>query len=98
MNTKDFPFISQESSHIKSGLGNQYGGESIKVNIHLTVSRLHWSHPLETLIRDLPGGPVVKTPYSQCKSSGFDPWSGNYMPHAATKRSRVPQLRLGANK
>ena len=49
-------------------------------------------------IRDFPGGPVPKTPCSQCRGSRFDPWSGNYIPHAATKRSRVPQRRLGADK
>ena len=26
---------------------------------------------------DFPGGPAGKTPYSQCRESGFDPWSGN---------------------
>ena len=26
---------------------------------------------------DFPGGTVVKTPSSQCKGPGFDPWSGN---------------------
>ena len=26
---------------------------------------------------DFPGGPVVKTPHSQCRGLGFDPWSGN---------------------
>ena len=100
MNTKDFPFISQESSYIKPGLGSQYGGESRNVNIYLTMSRLHGSHPFKTLVRDFPGGPVVKTPYSQCRGSGFNPWSVNYIPHAATKRSHVPQLRLrlGADK
>ena len=25
----------------------------------------------------LPGGPVAKTPCSQCQGPGFDPWSGN---------------------
>ena len=25
---------------------------------------------------DLPGGPVAKTPRSQCKGPVFDPWSG----------------------
>ena len=29
------------------------------------------------LSRDFPGGPVVKTPHSQCRGPGFDPWSGN---------------------
>ena len=26
---------------------------------------------------DVPGGPVAKTPCSQCRGPGFDPWSGN---------------------
>ena len=26
---------------------------------------------------DFPGGPVVKTPYFQCRGRGFDPWLGN---------------------
>ena len=45
---------------------------------------------------DFPGSPVAKTPCSQWK--GFDPWLGNEIPHAATKRSRVAAkmpLRLG---
>ena len=32
-----------------------------------------------------PGGPVPKTPCFQCRGPGFDPWSGNWIPHAATK-------------
>ena len=28
-------------------------------------------------IRDFPGGAVVRTPCSQCREPGFDPWSGN---------------------
>ena len=27
--------------------------------------------------RDFPGGPVAKTPCSQCKGPGFDSWSRN---------------------
>ena len=34
---------------------------------------------------DFPGGPVAKILCSQCKGPGFDPWSGNWIPHAATK-------------
>ena len=26
---------------------------------------------------DSPGSPVVKTPLSQCRGTGFDPWEGN---------------------
>ena len=32
-----------------------------------------------------PGGPVAKTLHSQCREPGFDPWSGNWIPRAATK-------------
>ena len=34
---------------------------------------------------DLPGGPVVNTPQSQCQRPGFNSWSGNQILHAATK-------------
>ena len=55
---------------------------------------------------DFPGGPVGKTPCSQCWGPGFDPWWGtrSHM-HAATKslcattkRSHMPQQRPGAAK
>ena len=39
--------------------------------------------------RDFPGGPVVKTPGSQCRRPGFNPWSGNWIPYAATKRMHI---------
>ena len=35
--------------------------------------------------RDLPGDPVAKTPCSQCRGPGFNPCSGTWIPHAATK-------------
>ena len=38
---------------------------------------------------DFPGRPVAKTPCSQCKGPGFDPWLGNYIPRAATKNLHV---------
>ena len=37
-------------------------------------------YPYKTLIKkilDFPGGPAAKTPHSQCRGPGFDPWSGN---------------------
>ena len=37
----------------------------------------------------LPGGPVAKTPGSQCRGPGFQPWSGNQIPHAAAKSLRA---------
>ena len=35
--------------------------------------------------RDFPGGPVAMTPCFQCRGLEFDPWSGNYIPHATDK-------------
>ena len=32
--------------------------------------------------RNFPSSPVVKTLYLQCRRNGFDPWPGNYDPHA----------------
>ena len=34
---------------------------------------------------DFPGGPVARTPHSQCWGHGFNPWSGNQIPHTATR-------------
>ena len=56
---------------------------------------------------DFPGGPVAKTPCSQCRGPRFNTSSGNWILHTATKvatccnedrRSSVPQLRPGAAK
>ena len=38
---------------------------------------------------NFPGGSVVKTPCSQCRGPGFDPCSGNWIPHATTKSSHA---------
>ena len=35
--------------------------------------------------QDFPGGPVVKTPHSQCRGPRFNSWSGNYVLNASTK-------------
>ena len=43
------------------------------------------SEKTENRWEDFPGGPVAKTPSSQCWGSGFDPWSENKIPHAMTK-------------
>ena len=40
--------------------------------------------------RDFPGDPVAKTPCSECRGPGFDPWSGNEIPHATTKSFHTP--------
>ena len=38
---------------------------------------------------DLPGGPGVKTPWSQCRGPRFNLWSGNQIPHVTTKSSHA---------
>ena len=35
-------------------------------------------HSFPNYAGDFPGSPVVKTPPSQSREHGFDPWSGNY--------------------
>ena len=52
------------------------------VNIQKSIVFFYTSKRLENEIRifyfrDFPGGAVVKTPCSQCRGPGFDPWSGN---------------------
>ena len=37
--------------------------------------------------RDFPAGPGAKTPRSKGRGPGFHPWSGNQIPHIATKCS-----------
>ena len=39
--------------------------------------------------RVFPSGPVAKTPHSQCRGPGFDPWSGNQSPRATGKSSHA---------
>ena len=48
--------------------------------------------------RDFPGGPMVKTPCTQFRGPGFDPWSGNLYPTCHNfLRAHVPQLRPGTD-
>ena len=44
-------------------------------------------------VLDFPGGPVAKTPQSQCRGPRFHPWSGNKIPYVSVKRFRMPQQR-----
>ena len=46
------------------------------MKIGSTERRISW---------DSPCGPVAKIPCSLCRGHRFDPWSGNWIPHAATK-------------
>ena len=43
-------------------------GRTMKERVWVHISNLYW---------DFPGGPVAKTPHSQCRGSRLDAWSGN---------------------
>ena len=47
---------------------------------------------LRKLLRDFPGGSAAKTPCSQRRGLGFDPWSGNQILHAPTKINSLQSL------
>lgn len=70
------------------------GGRKLKQNCPLgfTIRELgiSWS-PLGPIPHqgDFCSGPVVKTPHSQYRVPGLDPWSGNYILHSTTKNSHV---------
>ena len=50
---------------------------NIRLLFYLNEVDLVWTDgQLEGNHRDFPGGPVAKTPHSQYRGLGFDPWSG----------------------
>ena len=50
----------------------------ITITIKAAISRNQGVSTVEIkMARDFPGGAVGKTPCSQCRGPGFDPWSGN---------------------
>ena len=49
------------------------------------------------LSRDFPGGPVAKTPHSQCRGLGSIPGVGT-ISHMPQLRVHMPQLRLSTVK
>ena len=54
--------------------------------VHGVAKRQTWLSNWTTMTqvksetRDFPGGPVVKTLFSQCRGHGLDAWSGNWDP------------------
>ena len=69
------PSKSQKSSLRKKCQGKKNKGLSPKYVFHG-----RWKSEKKKdkgRLRDFPGGPGVKTPSSQCREPGFDPWSGN---------------------
>ena len=54
------------------------------------------SHPFHSFrkhLGDFPGGPVDKTPLSQCRGPGFHVWSGSEIPYACNGKQADPQRR-----
>lgn len=50
------------------------------------------------ILWDFPDGPVAETPHFQFRESGFNPWSANQIPPAATWHSQIDKLnRLKSN-
>ena len=63
------------------GTGASQASLGTKATEHFEKRR--WRlEPEVTAARDFPGGPVDKTPCSQCKELGFDPCSANKVPYA----------------
>ena len=54
--------------------------------------RLNTLKQQKSLSRDFPAGPVARTPHSQWRGPGIDPWSGNQIPYATTKSSHAATL------
>ena len=80
-------------------------------NGYLIPVRLLWQNTTDWVTykpqEGSPGGPMAETLRSQCRGPGFHPWSGNLVPHCATKypacrnkdqRFCVQQLRPSAVK
>ena len=59
--------------------------ESKKYNKLVNITKKKQTHRYREQTRDFPGGPVAKTPCSQWRGPRFNPWSGNWIPRAATK-------------
>ena len=58
-----------------------------------TISPRRFLFFKKSQVLDFPGGPVAKTPQSQCRGSKFHPWSGNKIPYVSVKRFHMPQQR-----
>ena len=66
----DWPKIMSDEGGYSERLDLTYNGlgRTMKERVWVHISNLYW---------DFPGGPVAKTPHSQCRGPGFNPWPGN---------------------
>ena len=70
--------------------GNTDGERQMKCHIHMSTCNLVCKfferlRGLKYSIWDFPGDPVAKTPCSQYRRPGLDPWSGNQIPQATAE-------------
>ena len=88
-----FSVTSQSLASVRAGQvpHRPVGTEATAGEVHFGASFLSFrSFFLKYVIYfwNFPGGPVARTLCSQCSGPGLDPWSGNKMPHAATKSNK----------
>ena len=68
--------------------------------IDSSIQTLNYRVLFKTHIREFPGSPAAKTPHSECRRLGLDPWSGNWIPGQETSfqtlqlRVHMPQLKI----
>ena len=53
--------------------------------VKFELKKNHSGPRIKNAQEGLPGDPVAQAPHSQCRGPQFDPWLGNYIPHATTK-------------
>ena len=70
----------------------QEGRQIHQLAVHISLETLASDKHVEVLttkaskshnVGDFPRGQMAKTSHSQCRGPGFDPWSGNELPHIA---------------
>ena len=75
--------LNKKSHSVRVGCDKGAGrGEEVGLEIQLPKKRLFRLQ--EKGLRGFPGGPVARTLHFQCWGPGFNPWSRNYVPQAAT--------------
>ena len=72
--------------------GPEVGVYVVVLRNKTTVARAE-GESYEDEVRDIPGDSTAKTPCYQCRMLWFDPWSGNWIPHAKL-RVYMSQLKI----
>ena len=75
------------ASGVGVGQGRKCRGKKGTIVFHNKIYRDVWLFQLCACKIQIKINTVARTQHSQCRGSGFDPWSGNEIPHTATKSS-----------